>query len=256
VETNSDSTGGFLSYNKLAWIEPILSPPEQASSETELYCRAIKKHSKIRTQTLLHIGCGAGINDYTFKKHFKVTGVDISEGMLEVAKIINPDIEYIRGDMRTVRLGKTFDAVTMPDSVIGYMTTKRNARKAVTTAYKHLNIGGVFLMETVVAEDFRENNFVYTGKHENLKVTVFENNGFGALKNKYEAAIIYLIRNKSKLEIYTDKHIIGLFNLADWFDILQSSGFRIKYEKITCAYDRFIMEEGKYTLTMFVCIKT
>ncbi len=84
----------WIGYEELAWIEPIIAPPEQFREETESYCRLIRKHARIEPHTLLHLASGAGINDYTFKKYFNVTGVDISRGMLEVAKEINPEVTY------------------------------------------------------------------------------------------------------------------------------------------------------------------
>ena len=99
----------WRAYSELAWTEPIIAPPEEYVEETELFSKVIKEHSKIETRTLLHLGCGAGGNDYTFKRHFKVTGVDISEDMLEIARKLNPEVTYLYGDMRTIRLKERFD---------------------------------------------------------------------------------------------------------------------------------------------------
>lgn len=141
------------SYSELAWTEPIIAPPEEYEEETELFIKVIKEHSRIEPNTLLHLGCGAGGNDYTFKMHFKVTGVDISEGMLEIARKQNPEVTYIYDDMRSIELRECFDAVAIPDS-IGYMTTLEDLRSAVLTAYMHLKPGGVLLIIASIAEQF------------------------------------------------------------------------------------------------------
>ncbi|MFC1972548.1 class I SAM-dependent methyltransferase [Chloroflexota bacterium] len=107
----------WRAYSELAWTEPIIAPPEEYTEETEQYSKAIKEHSKIEVRTLFHLGCGAGGNDYTFKKHYNVTGVDISENMLEIARRLNPEVVYYHGDMRTIELGECFDAVAVPDSI-------------------------------------------------------------------------------------------------------------------------------------------
>ena len=96
-------------YGDLAWLWPIISPPENYVEETELFSKTIKTHFKIEVKTLLHLCCGGGHNDYTFKKHFKVTGVDISEDMLKLARKINPEVIYQNGNMRTIRLREYFD---------------------------------------------------------------------------------------------------------------------------------------------------
>ncbi|MEJ2568840.1 MAG: hypothetical protein P8Z50_08250 [candidate division WOR-3 bacterium] len=73
-------------YTDLAWVDMIVSSPKGIAAETELYSKTIKENAETETKTLLHLACGAGMNDYTFKKYFKITGVDISENMLSLAK--------------------------------------------------------------------------------------------------------------------------------------------------------------------------
>ena len=71
-------------YKNLAWTEPIIATPQDYEEDTELFSNLIKKYSRIDVRTLLHFGCGAGGNDFTFKKHFKVTGIDLSKEMLAI----------------------------------------------------------------------------------------------------------------------------------------------------------------------------
>jgi ubiquinone/menaquinone biosynthesis C-methylase UbiE len=243
----------LISYNDLAWTELIVTSPKECKKETELFCNTIKNNSKIKPKTLLHLGCGAGIYDHNFKKHFKVTGVDISNGMLKIAKKLNPKINYIKGDMRNVKINAKFDAVVIPDS-IGYITTLKDLRKTINTAYSHLNIGGILLIVAHIRDNFNENNFVYTGKLKGVEITIFENN-YIINKTNYEATIVYLIRRKGKLEIYTDRHKLGLFNSKEWLALLKRKHFSIKKTNLDHMYDRFMPENGKYPQIMFACRK-
>lgn len=246
----------WLAYSDLAWTEHIIAPPDEYTEETELLVNTIKQHSKIEVKTLLHLGCGAGGNDYTFKRHFKVTGVDICENMLEIARDLNPEAVYHHGDMRTIELGKCFDAVVAPES-IDYMRTENDLYSAMMTAQKHLKPDGVFLVVANTAERFSQNNFVYTGSRDDIEITLFENNYIPPYPGTtYEATLIYLIRRKGKLEIYNDRHILGLFKLETWLDLLKKAGFdTINQISMDHAYDRFIVGEGKYPRSMFVCSK-
>jgi hypothetical protein len=58
-----------------------------------------------------------------------------------------------------------------------------------------------------------------------------------------------------KLEIHTDYHIIGLFKLETWLDLLKEVGLEVKQMKMEHSYDRFILGEGEYSLLMFICSK-
>jgi trans-aconitate methyltransferase len=73
-----------------------------------------------------------------------MTLVDLSEEMLEVSRRLNPECEHHRGDMRSVRLGRSFDAVFVHDAV-DYMTTEADLRRAVETAFVHCRPGGLAL---------------------------------------------------------------------------------------------------------------
>ena len=245
----------WSSYSELAWIESIVAPPEEYAEATELFCKIIKKQSEIEPRTLLHPGCGAGRNDFIFKKHFKVTGVDISEDMLKIAKKLNPEVTYYKNDMRTLKMDECFDAVAMPDS-LEYMVTVKDLKKAIFTAHRHLRPGGIFLFVAYIKEEFVENNFINTGSIKDTEITVFENNYIpDPTGNTYEATMIYLIRKKGKLTIQYDSHILGLFKLEVWLDILKEFDFEIKQIKMEHLFGRSILGEGKYPLLVFICKK-
>ena len=79
---------------------------------------------------------------------------DISEDMLAVSRALNPECEHGIGDMRTLRLGRTFDAVFVHDAVC-YLTTEADLRRAMETAWVHCRPGGAVLF----APDYVRENF-------------------------------------------------------------------------------------------------
>jgi SAM-dependent methyltransferase len=189
-------------YGDLAWIWPIISPVEDYIEETELFSKLIREHSKIEVKTLLHLGCGGVYNDYTFKKDFKVTSVDISEDMLNLAKKLNPEVNYKYGDMRTIRLEERFDAVMALDS-INYIKTVEDLQRTFITIYEHLKPGGVFLtFVEQIAGQFKQNNTTCsTHSQGDVEITFIENYyDPDPTDTSYEATFIYLIRIGGKLE--------------------------------------------------------
>lgn len=248
-------TNRWLSYSDLAWTESIIASPDDYAEETDFYVKIIKENVGVEARTLLHLGCGAGGNDYIFKKHLKVTGVDISEEMLEIARKVNPEVTYLHGDMRSIDLKECFDAVTIPDS-IDYMTTLSELENAIGAACKHLKPGGVLLIVAKTREAFRENNFCYTGSRDDIEITVFENNHIPKpYRATYEATLVYLIRREGKLSIHTDRHVLGLFSHKEWLSLLKGAGLEVKQKRLDGVYDRFILGEGEYPLQVFVGVK-
>jgi SAM-dependent methyltransferase len=246
---------GWLAYNVLAWTDAIISPPDDLAIETELLVKALNENSSYEAKTILHLGCGAGGNDYTLKKHFRVTGVDISQGILDVARKVNPEIIYHLGDMRNIELGQDFDAVVVPDS-IDYMRTEDELLAVMMTAKKHLKPGGMLLIVAHPAERFSDNNFVYIGSNQEVKITIFENNHIFSSGTGYEATLVYLIRSQGKLKIYTDRHFLGLFKMQIWLELFGQAGFENPVQvNMDHIYDRFIVDEGKYPQLVFICKK-
>jgi SAM-dependent methyltransferase len=187
-------------YGDLAWLWPIISPPEDYVEETELFSKTIKEHSKIEVKTLLHLGCGGGHNDQTFMRYFELTGIDISEEMLQLARELNPEVAYHRGDMRTIRLKESFDAVAILDSIT-YMSTEEDLRRAFHTAYEHLKPGGVFLTCVEECKEKFKQNKTQCTVHSRGDVNVaFVENDYDPdpTDTTFESTFVYIIRRRGE----------------------------------------------------------
>jgi cyclopropane fatty-acyl-phospholipid synthase-like methyltransferase len=68
---------------------------------------------------VLDLGCGTGepIAKHIVRRGFRVIGIDQSEKMLEIAKRVVPEAEFIHGNMVEVELAETFAAAVAWDSV-------------------------------------------------------------------------------------------------------------------------------------------
>lgn len=241
-------------YKNLAWTQRLLSPPGDYEEEVRIYIGAINKLSEHKARTMLHMGCGAGGQDLFLKADFELTGVDLNEEMLSMARKANPEVTYLQGDMRTVRLDKQFDVVIAPDS-IAYMNTEPDLNKAIETAKLHLKPGGIFLVVTHTREEFRNNNFVYTGSDGQTHLTFFENNHIIG-ENQYEATMVYLIRQHGKLTVDHDVHTLGMFSHETWLRLLKLNGLEIiETFNMDQLYDEYVMEDGEYRLKLYLCEK-
>jgi len=242
----------WISYNDLAWTEDWLADPSEYEEEVLVYVDLIKRSATEPPLTLLHLGSGAGGHDWIFKRHFKVTGVDLSLGLLNKARVAHPDIEYLEGDMRTLRLNRQFDAVVIPDS-IDYMTSLDDLRQAIQNAVMHLKTGGVFLVVAKTEEAFQNNNFAYTGEKSGVHVTLFENNYINPFRpNTYEATLVYLIRKQGELTIHTEHQVLGLFSQATWEKLFNDAELTMQRTSLEGIYDQYLLGDGEYPLTVFV----
>jgi ubiquinone/menaquinone biosynthesis C-methylase UbiE len=242
----------WIAYNELAWTEDWLADPAEYEDEVMVYVDLIKRTAAEPPNTLLHLGSGAGGHDRIFKRHFTVTGVDLSLGMLNKACVAHPDIEYLEGDMRILRLNRQFDAVVIPDS-IDYMASQDDLRQAIQTAVVHLKTSGVLLVVAKTEETFQNNNFAYTGEKDGVHVTLLENNYINPFRpNTYEATFVYLIRQQGELTIHTDHQVLGLFSQTTWEKVFNDAELTMQKTNLNGIYDKHLLGDGKYPLTVFI----
>jgi SAM-dependent methyltransferase len=245
-------TGKNRLYQDLAWLWPIISPPEEFVEETRFFNRIIGKYSKTKPGTLLHLGCGGGHNDSIFKKRYQVTGVDVSRPMLKNARKLNPENTYLEGDMRRVRLKERFDIVTSIDS-LAYMNTRADLKAAFKTAYHHLKPGGMFFtLVEFTKEAFRQNKTgVHFFKKGDMEVTYLENHYDPVVRDDdFEITFVHLVRKNGRLTIHEDRHLCGIFSLRTWVRLLKETGFKVKVFE----YTRSPQARGGY-YPLLVCVK-
>ncbi len=234
-------------YDDLAWIWPLWEPVEDYQEKTVADISRIRKSARIEVKSILDVGCGGGKNSFYLKKEFEVTGIDLSEQMLENAQRLNPECRFIKADMRDFKIDQLFDAIFVNDS-IAYMCTREDLLSVFRNAYQHLKTGGALLVcaektiETFVQN--RTNHWKLTQK--DLDIVIVENNYRPLPSDSVcETTYIYLIRKNGQLRIEHDFHKNGLFSLNTWRNVLDESGFTI---------DQEIDDEANMNST-FVCIK-
>lgn len=102
----------------------------------------------LNINSILDVGCGTGILANELKNmNFKVTGIDISNEMIDVANETTTGIEFLVSDMRNFNLNKKFDMITCTFDAINYITTDEDMKDTINTIYNHLNTNGVFIFD-------------------------------------------------------------------------------------------------------------
>jgi SAM-dependent methyltransferase len=103
-------------------------------------------------KTILDLGCGTGNHDLPLaRRGYRVTGIDQSREMLALARKkavgVRERPRFVHGDMRTFRLGRTFDAAICMFGAFGYLLTQNDALHALRSILAHLEPNGLFVFE-------------------------------------------------------------------------------------------------------------
>ncbi len=113
---------------------------------------------KFQIKELLEIGCGSGhLAKLLFEKGYKITGIDLYEEMLQIARKRLPGVDFIKLDIRKLKFNKKFDAIIAMGRMFTYMTTNEDAEQSIHAIAACLNPGGIFLFDNFSAPHFVRN---------------------------------------------------------------------------------------------------
>lgn len=215
-----------LLYGDLAGWFHLLTPPEDYAEEAAWYRDRLLPIVG-PDASLLELGCGGGNNASHLKTWFRCTLTDLAPAMLAQSRSLNPECEHLPGDMRSLRLGRAFDAVLLHDAV-SYLTTEADLRLALETAFRHCRPGGAVLIATdFVRESFQpgtETGGGDDGSGRALRYLEWTWDPDPA-DTSYLIDFAYLLREGGEVRVAQDRHRCGLFPRATWRRLLAASGF-------------------------------
>ena len=102
---------------------------------------------------ILDVGCGAGIPTSKFltEKGIKVTGIDLSDTMLNLARKNVPNADFIKMDMNELEFSEnTFDGIISVYAL--FHVPKENHFDIFKQFFKILKPGGILMINTGVSE--------------------------------------------------------------------------------------------------------
>jgi SAM-dependent methyltransferase len=214
-------------YGELAEWWPLISPPEEYAEEAA-YAATVLSSASIPVRDVLELGSGGGHNAVHLKAHFAMTLVDLSAEMLTVSRRLNPECDHRQGDMRAVRLGRTFDAVFVHDAV-DYMTSEADLRRVIETAFVHCRPGGV----AVFVPDHTAETFEAMTDHGGSDAA--DGRGVRYLEWAWDpdpadtwvlTEYAFLLRDAGgSVRVVHETHRTGLFSRDVWLRLLASAGF-------------------------------
>jgi ubiquinone/menaquinone biosynthesis C-methylase UbiE len=192
----------------------------------------IIKYSESGGNALLDVACGTGLHLKHLKDDFVCTGVDVSKSMLKIARKNVKGVTFKEADMKNMRLKKQFDVITCMLSSIGYVKTPVSLEKTIQNFSKHLNKGGLVLIEPSYAKSFYVSGepriTTYDGKDVKIaRVNYTKVRQATALLNMH-----ILISERGKdAKYFLDKHELGLFGVNSTLKIMTAAGLKSKYLK-------------------------
>jgi SAM-dependent methyltransferase len=142
-------------FNSYARYYDLIYRDKDYSREAEFVTGLLKKWSP-QAKTVLELGCGTGLHAMLLaEQNYAVHGVDMSAEMLErswarrshLPEWKQKNLNFSEGDVRTLKMNKTFDVVISLFHVMSYQISNQDLLSSFQVAKAHLNPGGIFLFD-------------------------------------------------------------------------------------------------------------
>ena len=219
---------GYSLYEELASWWPLISPPGEYRADAQMISELFGSAAD-PVRTVLDLGSGGGHVALYLKEGRSMTLVDASAQMLEVSRRLNADCIHVQGDMRTVRLGQTFDAVLVHDA-IDYITSQEDLRLVIETAFAHCRPGGLAVFAPDhTAETFRASagggggGDDGSGRQASFRERTSDPDPADDwILAEYEFT---LREADGTVRVVPEEHRLGSFSRATWLSLLTAAGF-------------------------------
>jgi SAM-dependent methyltransferase len=227
------ASGGYRIYTDLADWWSLISPLREYTQEAAYLASVIDAAvggDEGSSPEVLDLGSGGGHVAVHLAGRFRLTLLDISEHMLAVSRQLNPDCAHRLGDMRTVRLGRRFDAVLVHDA-IDYIIGVDDLRQVIETAAAHCKLGGVALfVPDYLKETFNEltggggGGIDADGRTASFTERTWDPD---PSDDWVQADYEFTLRDADGLrELVRETHRLSAFSRDTWLGLLDDAGFR------------------------------
>jgi SAM-dependent methyltransferase len=181
--------------------------------------------------SLLDVACGTGAHLAELRRWYRCAGLDLEPELLAVARERLPDVPLLQGDMRDFDLGRRFDAVTCLFSSIGYMRTVEELEAAVAAMARHLEPGGVLLVEPWLTPEAVRVPHVAAVFVDEPELKIARLNNIEVEERRSSFDFHYLVGTSDGVEHFTERHDLTLFTREEQLAAFQAAGLAVEHDE-------------------------
>ncbi|MGZ4338687.1 MAG: class I SAM-dependent methyltransferase [Gaiellaceae bacterium] len=192
---------------------------------------AIVRERHPEARTLLDVACGTGRHLEHLRAQFACEGVDLDEGLLEVARTRIPDVPLHRGDMRDFDLGRQFDVVTCLFSAIGFVGGPGGLAAAARSLAGHLAPGGILLVEPWITPEMWIPNRPHLLTHEEPGLVLARVTLSGLRDERVSTTEMhYVVATPDGIEHFVEHHDPYLFADDEMRSAFEAAGLAVEHD--------------------------
>ncbi len=218
-----------MGYRRSAEIYDAVYGDKDYAGEAERVHELIQAR-RPGARTLLEVACGTGRYLEHLCAWYEVEGLDVSAEQLAVARSRLREVPLHEGDMSDFDLGRRFDGVVCLFSSIGYARSEDGLRAAVAAMTRHLEGGGVLVVEPWIdPADWIENRVhMITVDDPELKIArtnTTSRDGDLAVMDMH-----YLVGRPDGVEHFVERHALALFSREQYLGAFRAAGLEVEHD--------------------------
>ncbi|MDQ3867543.1 MAG: class I SAM-dependent methyltransferase [Actinomycetota bacterium] len=181
-------------------------------------------------RTLLDVACGTGAHLERLAPRYDVAGVDLDPEMLAVARARLPGVELREADMADFDFGRRFDAVVCLFSSIAYVRTVERLERAVAAMARHLEPGGVLLVEPWVLPEQWDPSRLHAVFVDQPKLKIARMSVPPPPAREQALEFHYLVARPGEVEHFSERHVVGMFTHDEYVRALAAADLRVEHD--------------------------
>jgi SAM-dependent methyltransferase len=150
---------------------------------------------------------------------------------LAIARERLPEVALHEGDMRDFDLGRRFDVVTCLFSSIGYVLTVEALERAVAAMARHLEPGGVLLVEPWLAPEAIVVPHVGAVFVDEPELKVARVNAVEVEGRVSRFDFHYVVGTPGHVEHFVERHDLGLFTQDEQLAAFRAAGLEVEHDE-------------------------
>ncbi len=222
-----------MSYERFASVYDYLMQ-DVPYDQWVRYCLHQKEMQHVTGNKLLDIGCGtAELTLRLVKEGFDVTGVDLSDDMLLIARQkaeeMGIQLPLFQQDMRELTEIGQYDIITIFCDSINYVTDEEGIMNTFKGVHKHLHSDGIFMFDFhsifKMTQIFMNETFTYNDENVSYIWDCFP----GEYPNSVEHELTFFVQEKQSglYERFDEFHVQRTYPVLDYKNMLKHCGFEI-----------------------------
>jgi SAM-dependent methyltransferase len=192
--------------------------------------RIVRERSP-EARTLLDVACGTGKHLEHLRTRLECAGTDLDGGLLDVARRRLPGVPLEQADMRDFDLGRRFDVVTCLFSAIGFVGGPDGLAAAARAFARHLNPGGIALVEPWLTPDAWKPNRPHLLTHEEPDLVLARATVSGVRDERISTTEMhYVVATPTGVEHFVENHDLYLFTHDEMRSAFETAGLDVGYD--------------------------